>query len=276
MLINEIKPSPFLQEYIRLYRIIDFHFNSSVSIPIKMYSPRPEQCLQFYPKDTETVKYPGSRFTVSDKKTAITGQHTILNHRRVGNEFLSFQVVFQPGALFRLTGIPMQNLANLYVDAEDIFGKRVSEANERLFNAGSYNEMINIAELFLATLIKQTKKEHHAVDDSGRLMLLEEEFFKVDRFMKQSCLSPRQFDRKFNERIGIAPKQYLQVTRFDKAFRMKNRNPNLDWLSIAIRCGYHDYQHLAKDYKEFTGYTPQQFFLIDNQAPERAFGDAEI
>ena len=43
----------------------------------------------------------------------------------------------------------------------------------------------------------------------------------------------------------------------------------------AIRCGYHDYQHLVKDYKEFTGYTPPQFFAIDNGSPERVFGDAE-
>ncbi len=276
MLINEIKPAPSLQEYIRLYRIIDFHFSNTASIPLKMYSPRPEQCLQFYPKDTETVTYPGSRLTISNKRATITGQHTILNHRQVGNDFLSFQVVFQPGAFFRLTGISMQSLSNLYLDAEDIFGKRVREVNERLFIAGSYNEMIRIIDQFLATLVKQTKKQHHAVDDSGRLMLLEEEFFKVDSFIKQSCLSTRQFDRMFKERIGIAPKQYLQVVRFDKAFRMKNRHPYLDWLSIAIRCGYHDYQHLVKDYKAFTGYTPQQFFLIDNQAPERAFGDAEV
>jgi AraC-like DNA-binding protein len=276
MLINEIKPAPSLQEYIRLYRIIDFHFSNTVSVPLKMYSPRPEQCLQFYPKDTETVRYPASSLTVSNKRATITGQHTVLNHRQVGNDFLSFQVVFQPGAFFRLTGIPMQSLSNLYLDAEDILGKRVREVNERLFIAGSYHEMISIIDQFLATLVKQTKKQHHPVDDSGRLMLLEEEFFKVDNFIKQSCLSTRQFDRMFKERIGIAPKQYLQVVRFDKAFRMKNRHPHLDWLSIAIRCGYHDYQHLVKDYKAFTGYTPAQFFLIDNQAPERAFGDAEI
>jgi AraC-like DNA-binding protein len=56
---------------------------------------------------------------------------------------------------------------------------------------------------------------------------------------------------------------------------MKNRYPDKDWLSIAIHCGYYDYQHLVKDYKEFTGYTPPQFFSIDNGSPERAFGDAE-
>ena len=135
--------------------------------------------------------------------------------------------------------------------------------------------MIAIVEHFLVELIKRTKKERHNVDAAGKLMLQQDENFSLDRFIKQSFLCHRQFDRKFKERVGIPPKQYLQIIRFDKAFRMKNKNPQLDWLSIAIRCGYHDYQHLVKDYKEFTSYTPPQFFAIDNGAPERVFGDAE-
>jgi AraC-like DNA-binding protein len=74
----------------------------------------------------------------------------------------------------------------------------------------------------------------------------------------------------------MAPKQFLQMARFDRAFRMKNRFPQKDWLSVALHCGYYDYQHLVKDYKEFTGYTPPQFFAIDNAAPERSLGDVEI
>jgi hypothetical protein len=58
-----------------------------------------------------------------------------------------------------------------------------------------------------------------------------------------------------NNRIGIPPKQFLHIIRFDRSFRMKNRFPDKDWFSIAIDCGYQDYQHLAKDYKAFTGYT---------------------
>lgn len=240
-----------------------------------MYSPRPEQCLQFYPKDTETVKYPDNNTLVSNKQVTVTGQHIVLNHRYVGNQFLSLQVVFQPGALYRLSGISMQEITNHYLDAGDIFGKQVYKVNERLYYARSYESMIAIIELFLLKLASESKKDKHAVDIAGMQMLLQEENFKLDHFIKESCLCHRQFDRKFKERTGIAPKQFLQVTRFDKAFRMKNRHPKLDWLSIALHCGYHDYQHLAKDYLTFTGYTPQQFFLIDSQAPERAFGDAE-
>ncbi|MFT3826575.1 MAG: helix-turn-helix domain-containing protein [Chitinophagaceae bacterium] len=276
MLLNEIRPGPSLARYIRLYRIIDFHFADATSIPPKFYSPRPEHCLQFYPKDTETVSYPTQQTSIANKRATLTGQHTILQCRQVGKTFLSFQVVFQPTALHQLTGINLAELANVYTDAEDLFGSDTRLVNEQLSEATSYPQMVQIVERFLTGLIKKAGKQERSIDRSAMMMLSEEEHFKLDSFLKQSHLCHRQFDRTFKERVGIAPKQFLQIIRFDKAFRLKNRYPQLDWLSVALRCGYHDYQHLVKDYKNFTGYTPTQFFAIDNNAPERVFGEAEV
>lgn len=275
MLLNDIKPSPALAEFIRLYRIIDFNFPATATVPHKVYSPRPEHCLQFYPKNGETVKDPGSGRMVSSKKAAVIGQHTNVIHRYVGREFLSLQIIFQPGALFHLTGISSCEWTNLYVDAEDIFSSRIRFVNEQLFHAKSYTEMVSITERFLMGIIDRAKKRHHPVDSISRMMLLQQERFCLDQFIREAFLSHRQFDRKFMERVGIAPKQFLQIIRLDHAFRMKNRFPHKDWLSIAIHCGYHDYQHLSKEFRRFTGDSPTQFFEIENRAPERTFGDAE-
>ena len=275
MLLNEIKPSTHLTDFVRLYRIIDFRFDSTAIIPPKLYSPRPEHCLQFYPRDTETVTYPSNGLTVSGKRVTFVGQHTVLQHRQVGSNFLSFQVVFQPMALHRLMGMNIAELANLYTAAEDVFGTQIHAVNEQLFEALSYREMVGVIEHFLTGLEKNVRKEKQPIDRCSNLMLAEKERFGLDTFLKGSHLCHRQFDRLFKERVGIAPKQFLQVIRFDKAFRLKNRCPQLDWLSVAVHSGYHDYQHLVKDYKMFTGYTPTQFFALDNNAPERAFGDAE-
>ena len=276
MLLNEIKPSLFLTDFIRLYRIIDFHFTGAVTIPPKIYSPRPEQCLQFYPRDSETVKHLDSDSCVSNKKASCIGQHTKALQRYVGENFLSFQVLFQPGAFYRITGVFMHELANVYLDAEDIFGSCVREVNEELFKATSYTQMIQIVETFLSKLVRKTMGKEHPIDITSRMMFQQNEQYSLDSFLKASCLCHRQFDRMFKERVGIPPKQFLQIIRFDRAFRMKNRYPDKDWLSIAIHCGYHDYQHLVKDYKAFTGYTPKQFFEIDNGAPERMLGDVEV
>lgn len=276
MLINEIKPCIHLTDYIRLYRIIDFHFTDSDIIPFKAYSPRPEHCLQFMARDPEFIRYPDSGQHISPKPVIFMGPHTSLIHRYPGKRTLGLQVIFQPGATNQITNISSHELTNLYMDAEFIFGKGTHLVNEQLFHAKNYSEMISIVERFLIEFIKKVKIKRHPVDEISKAMIYENERFALDKFLKAACLSHRQVDRKFRERVGMAPKLFLQMARFDKAFRMKNRFPQKDWLSIALHCGYYDYQHLVKDYKLFTGYTPKQFFEIDNQAPERSLGDVEV
>ena len=151
----------------------------------------------------------------------------------------------------------------------------MNAVNEQLAGIRDYKEMIRIVEGYLLRLVRKRKTETHPVDIVTRSWLQVEGSFSVDRLARAACLSPRQLDRKFHEWIGLSPKLFLQMARFDKAFRMKNRFPGKDWLSIAMHLDYHDYQHLVKDYKLFTGHTPKQFFEIDNQAPERLLGDAE-
>lgn len=277
MLLNEIKPAPFLTEYVRLYRIVHFRFPSGIPLPVKAYPPRPEVCLHFYLRDPDAINYFSSDPKLVCTQTSLMGQHTIVNFRYVPKDFFLFQVVFQPSAFSQLTNISAHELVNFHWDAEDIFGKNIRLVNEQLSHSKTYAEVIHLVEQFLAGFIKEKyKKKNHPVDEISKLMLKEEEKFSLDKFLNAACLSHRQFDRKFKELVGIPPKQFLEITRFDKAFRMKNRFPEKDWLSIALSCGYHDYQHLVRAYKQFTGYTPVQFYEIDKQAPERAFGDAEV
>jgi AraC-like DNA-binding protein len=275
MILDNITPNESLKEFVRIYRIIEFTFSDDAIIPPKAYTPRPEHCLQFYPKDTETVDYPHSNLVVTDKKVIISGQPTLIHHRLVKKEFLTFQIVFQPGALYRLTGIPSSEITNCYLDAGDILGNTTSLVNEQLYHANNYNKMILIIEEYLQVLIKKTKlKIEHSIDIIGQLMLQPARQTSLDWYAKEACICYRQFDRKFKERLGINPKEYERIIRFDKVFRMKNRFPNKDWLSIALHCGYYDYQHLTKEFKEFTDKTPTDFFEI--KGPEYMFGEREI
>jgi hypothetical protein len=56
---------------------------------------------------------------------------------------------------------------------------------------------------------------------------------------------------------------------------MKNANLAMDWLTVSLHSGYFDYQHMAKDYRDFTGLTPSGFFELEAKAPETTFGLSE-
>lgn len=275
MVLSEFAPSIALAEFIRAYRIVHFTFNNIEIIPYKPYPPKPEHCLSFYPRDTESVEYTGSNKKIARLKTVLIGQQHEVSNRYVGKDFLVFQVVFMPGALYRLTGIPSDELTNNYIDAETIFNKDIKEINDKLNDAPTHLEMVKVVEIFLNKMAGNTKKPHHHLDITSNLILQSKQCVSIDWLAKASYLSVRQYERKFIERMGVSPKYFNRVVRFENAFRMKNTFPDRDWLTIAIHCGYHDYQHLVKEYKEFTLQTPNQFHLLDMASPERNFGEAD-
>lgn len=272
MHLKEVKPSELLSSFVRCYRIIDFEFPDSQLIPSKIYTPRPEQCLQFFPIPTK-IAYEGKTNCIVPKNALLFGQHTIINLRTVYSKFLSVQVVFEPGALYRLIQIPAELMTNEAIEATEILGFEIAEVNDQLFHAKNHTEMIAIVEDYLVRMVKAAKKEMHPIDHAVILMTHTELNDSLDDFVSHSCLSHRQFNRKFIERMGISPKAFLKVKRFDQAYRMKNNHPELSWFKVAINCGYEDYQHLSKDYKVLTGFTPTAFFAIES--PERLLGSEE-
>lgn len=272
MLLRSFLPSAFLQEYVHSVGIVHFQFSKGTVIPSKPYAPRPETSLYFFPRDPEYITYPGSDTKMKRASACIHGQHTIMNNRFVGEDFLTVIVNFQPGVLYRLTGIPQNELTNHYVDAELLLTKEVNFVNEKLSECYSYQQMLSVVESFLMKLIRQSKKDAHRVDAAAKYFLQRAEQISMDWLARETCLSSKQFERKFRERTGVTASTLGRISRFTRTVRMKNAQPNLDWLSIAVQSGYYDYQHLVRDYKEFTGLTPNTFFGMEANAPERTFG----
>lgn len=275
MVLQEYKPSLMLSEFIRTYRLVDFDYRLDGSLPPKVYPPKAEHCLSFYPKDYETVEYQNSKSKTGNLPTVLFGQQTEVTMRYVGNNFLLIQVVFKPGGLYRLTGIPSNILTNQYIDAETVFSKEIKTVNDKINECKSSIQMIEVVEDFL---INEMKKKSYAVNslDIATSKLFSTCFIpSVDLLAKHSCQSTRNFERHFIQRMGVSPKYFLKVMRFENAFRMKNINPKLDWLSIALNCGFYDHQHLVKDYKSIAGFSPNQFHAIDDQGPDRVFGERD-
>ena len=275
MLLKDFIPAPEVQDVVQLYRIVHLQFPKGQAAPPKAYPPRPEQCLAFYPFDTETVVYQNSGKKAAHLPVVLYGQFTEVTNRMIGNDFLVFQIIFKPGALYRLMGIPSSEITNQYLDAEIFFSSQIRLVNEQLAQATTYTEMLHLADVFVQQLMRQQKKEKLLMDDACLLLLHSDGKFNLDTIARQACLSAKQLERRFKERTGVNPKLYERIIRFDKAFRLKNSNPQFDWLRIAVECNYHDYQHLSKAYKDFTGRTPPAFHEIENKAPEREFGLSE-
>jgi AraC-like DNA-binding protein len=268
MLLKDFLPRPENRRFVRLYRIVHFKFDNNESPRVKAYPPRPEHVLSFFPQEPETVRH--SNKIVKNARCIITGQHDFVFNRTVQNHFLCLQVVFQPAAFYMLTGVPGSEIRNQYLTAELFFHNDIQFVNEQLHHAKTYDQVLSIAESFVSKL--QPVKYKSSIDATASLLLQNQKPVSLDWLASQCSVSTKQFERSFKLRTGVTPKLFSRIARFDKAFRMKNQYPEMDWLSIALACSYYDYQHLVKDYKDFTSLTPPAFHQVESESPERAFG----
>ncbi|UFH55594.1 AraC family transcriptional regulator [Spirosoma sp. KNUC1025] len=274
MICQGFLPSMALRPFVKDYQLRQFTFTDKTRPAYKPYAPRPEQTLAFFPRGSERVEYVTSGQVIKRPSSALIGQQgERVNRHLEGPEFCALLVNFQPGVLHRLVGIPLQELTNTFVDAEAIFPAELQRVNQRLNSAQEYVEMVSMIDAFLQQLLKTIKIDTHPIDLVANHLIEHPEDSSILQLAATSCFSVRQFERRFKERIGVSPKFFIRVARLTKAFRMKYNQPALDWLSIALYCGYHDYQHLAKDFGELAGMSPKTYWQEDMaQAPERQLG----
>lgn len=271
MIYSEILPSLALQPFVKNYLLVGFDTALPAAFATKPYPARIEQALMFFAKGYINNDNPVSGKMERVATTAIFGQQTgRLNFETCFEpDFLMVMVVFKPGALRRLLGIANHELTGQYLDAEPLFGAELQQVNDLIANANNPQQMIAIVEEFLLKKAKKTNIESSSIERIGELMLTNPSRFSLDWLADQACLSPRQFERRFKERMGVSPKFYAKISRFYQAFTYKELHPHTDWLTVALHFGYTDYYHLSKDFKQFSHVTPN--ILIQEYAfrPEK-------
>ena len=268
MIVSELLPCPVLRPYIRNYLLIHFDY-----LPEGLYKPYPtriEQALVFFARGHIESHDPHTDIVTKIAPNALFGQHVSrLNFYTFAEpDFLMLMVIFQPGAMHRLLGFSSNELTQEFCDAEEILNAELRSVNDQIANARTYPEMIDRADDYLFRKLRTIKIDTHPIDRIGELLLYNPTPFSLDWLANQANLSPRQFERKFNERMGIGPKLYSRISRFYQTFDYKEKHPAIDWLTVAVNFGYTDYNHLAKDFKQFTHVTPNLILKEYAQRPE--------
>lgn len=161
MICQDLLPSLILQPYVRYYAMLHFVFDEKADLPFKPYAAKSEHCLAFYPRGLSKVEYVTSKETSERPRSTISGPQLTRTNCHTTRDCMLIQVYFQPGMLFRLTGIPSQELINTYIDAEAVFSKEIRLVNERLNSTEDYRQIIQIIEAFLLSRIRQARLETH-------------------------------------------------------------------------------------------------------------------
>ncbi|MFG6464192.1 helix-turn-helix domain-containing protein [Roseateles sp. DXS20W] len=270
-----LPPTPALRGWVRQHQVIRLRFDASTPVPVKPYWPRPAAALAFYLRDAEQVAIAPGAPAQRKPRAALIGQPTVATLRQGGLDFSVYQIEFEPGALYRLTGLPLDELTDAWVDAEQVFPPGFRALVDRLAQHDDPAALIALAEAWLLPQTLAPRRAAAAADRVAGLLLADAGGPGLETLALTHGLDVRQLRRQFAARTGVNPRLFGRVARFDRLVRLANVSPQARWLDLALDAGYHDHQHLARDFREFTGMAPSAFRALELQAPERRFGFQE-
>lgn len=175
-------------------------------------------------------------------------------------------VRFHAGGLSAFARPPMGQLLNQTVSITDLFGAEAYALEGRLYEAGSSEAQKRVLDDFFLRRLYPSDK-HRLVMHITR-MLDGAPNLSMGSLARETCYSPRMVQRLFVNVIGIAPKFYARVARFQRALALLPYAVSL--AEVALRAGYYDQPHLSRDFRALAGQSPEltrAFLLTRFEAP---------
>lgn len=170
-------------------------------------------------------------------------------------------VVFKPYGAYRLLGIPQNcsfdehgtSLFDMLADKTTGLLHRIEDAayhtglllqivNEWLGNQLAKNERIDVSRVSHACTL---------IDDYRGTL-------PIEQLTQQMRLSKRALEYQFQEQVGLSPKLYSRIIRFNSLFAMIKKDKVTDWQELMYKYNYFDQAHLIRDFKYFSGNPPSR------------------
>jgi AraC-like DNA-binding protein len=155
-----------------------------------------------------------------------------------------------------LFGMPACELAGRHTRLDDVWGPGADALRERLLEAKSLEQRLNLLERELVNRLRAVRRLHPAVAHALEVLPIG---LNVHEVVKETGYSHRRFIALFREEMGLTPKLFSRLLRFQRIMQQFALDPSAAWSALAYDAGYSDQAHFTRDFREFAGVTPEVY-----------------
>jgi AraC-like DNA-binding protein len=168
-------------------------------------------------------------------------------------------VAFRPGGGAAIFGAPADLARDRHVSLADAWGAAGAGLRARLCDAGPDPRAV-LAELE-GVLLERLRAARESGPDPAIAFALGalDGGAPVGAVTDRLGMSPARFIRRFAAAVGLTPKRYARLARFDRVLAAVDAGRAIDWARVAQDCGYFDQAHLIHDFREFSGVCPTAY-----------------
>jgi AraC-like DNA-binding protein len=252
------EPSPELAKQIKTYWSLDGGKNDEPHTRERIF---PDGCI-------ELIFNHGDRFKKYDSETEFHLQPPGFIHGQLKTYFELeatgrvgiFSARFHPAGLQPFVNFDVGTFTGRTLTITEVWGEDGSGLEQAIKECTGYDEKITILEKFLLGKRQALKVDNAPVEYCVESMFTSVGTVSIEKLAEELDISKRQLERRFTAAVGISPKLLARIIRFQNILHLIESKEFKSFTTIAYEGGFYDQAHFIKDFKDFTGLNPKQYF----------------
>ena len=253
MFYSELNPSQLLSAYVRKYWFLEGFSKAGTNVERIL----PDGC-------TELIIHYGQPFRIIDgnnqkrqEPAFVFGQLDRFIDLLPGKNIGVMGVRFHPWGLNQFIKIPSANLKGEAVSLKDIFGPSERELVDKILTSTNVKQKAWIMDSFLINHFR-SKTTYPALASIINQIKQHQGSLSIDRLTRMTGQSERQLERYFYNEIGLSPKSFSRIMRFQNVLQLATSARNLT--DLALSAGYYDQAHFSREFTDIAGQSPRNYF----------------
>lgn len=272
MIYRIFHPVPILAHVVEHYWYSKIDLSESV---VQHYATPLLQGLAFnFNLKTEEHEFANHKYTL-DKSAYIFGQPTcprVITTNEKGIDILG--VKFKPLGITKITGINMENMADKIIAVDAIWGNELELLSDEMQSAPNLESTISVLESFLINKYLHTKLHYRVDSVQNALALIAHAQVNIDvkTLQEKTNITRKTLERAFRNYLGIHPKLYSRIIRFNSIKNVLDRTSmDCNLTALAMDFGFYDCSHFISEFKNFSGLTPHTYLKNNSTEFTREF-----
>ena len=177
-----------------------------------------------------------------------------------GSQARMMVIMCKKGMAYPFFPFPMDEIVDSVLDADLIWGTSFAYLRENLLTAlPDVDEVFRLTEEFMVRNFLASPVVNPCVEYAIGEIVRRPDQISLANLSGKIGYSQKHFISMFKRQIGVTPKSFLKILRFQKAINDIERAANIDWTTLSQDCGFYDQAHFINDFKVFSGFTPEQY-----------------
>ena len=225
----------------------------------------PDGILEFvnHYREPWTTGIAGEKAQLQPVSFVISQMHKYIDLEAHGATGL-ISVRFYPWGGYHFFDNPVSDFLDNTISSQELWPEYYDELVNGVRTAASHESRAEYIQHFLRSRLKAHRKNDEQLDRAVKLIRESRGTLSMQEIGQKTGLSKKQLERKFLPAVGTTPKTFARISRFLNICHHLDEYRHKSLSELTHQCGYYDQSHFIKEFQEFSGYTPKEFFAREN------------